>query len=459
MINIDQLRTMNRAKVMINQVSVGILEMIAQDEYRFTYDENYRANARNLPVSLSLPLSQARTTHDALPPFFDNLLMEGRNLRSLGKAFGLDPRVRSDRFRLLLLSAQDSIGAIKITPLTPDGIEVDLTREEKKAESGLEIQAMVSAYESHCPICLELGSIHATCSMKLAGTKLPLRICLQADQHASTFRSLPLGSSISGAQDKNLFSIKKGIFSPSTPSSHIIKPEGDFHEMPANEHLTMTIARRLKFNVPWAGLFKVENLGLLYVVKRFDRHKNDERVLLEDFAQILSYLEIDKENSTFEEIAAGIEKYCSSPMIEKCELFRRILFCFVFGNGDVHLKNWSLMFESDKRLYKLSPVYDWLNVRASMPDERVESVLSLNGKVTQLSRGDFESFASETLKIPASFVKQCFDEMPSWINMAEIMCPLSALSIRMKARYLDVVRERGSRLLVERAVTSKVRKK
>ncbi len=262
----------------------------------------------------------------------------------------------------------------------------------------------------------------------------------------STFRVLPEGSSISGAQDKNLFMVKKGIFTAQSPSTHIIKPEGDYQEMPANEHLTMTIARLAKFKVPPCALFRVEGFGLIYVVKRFDRLSKGRKVLLEDFAQILSYMEHDKEEGSFEEISKAINHYCSSPVIEKSELFRRILFCFVFGNGDIHLKNWSLIYENTSKLYKLSPVYDWLNVRTSMPEEKVESVLAIGGKRSNYTRKDFEEFARKVLKINPKYVDSCFTDISSWLEFAQTLCPVSALSETMKTRYLEVVEGRAKRM-------------
>lgn len=283
--------------------------------------------------------------------------------------------------------------------------------------------------------------------MNLAGTRSSLSIAVDSQEPSRIFQVLPAGSSISGAQEKSLFRMQRGRFLPEIPSTHIIKPDGDYPEMPANEHLTMTIARRAKFPVPWTGLFRVDGLGLVYVVKRFDRLPKEGRILLEDFAQILSYMESDKEDGSMEEIAAGIERFCSSPVIEKGEFLRRILFSFVFCNGDMHLKNWSLAYDPVNRLYKLSPVYDWLNVRASMPRDKVEMILPLGGKRTGLERRDFEAFSKDVLKLGSKFVGNCFADIPKWLKIAEELCPVSALSDPMKRKYLELVQSRVSRVL------------
>lgn len=436
-----------RARILINSRIVGQLDMIASDAYRFTYNDTYRSQSESVPISLSLPLSAQKFNYETLPPFFDNLLMEGRLVRRMCREYGLDPRVPSDRFKLLMVCADDLIGGLTIQPLGNDG---SIFPELKKIEASLTSDSrlpMISAYPNHCPICIMPGSLHPSCSQKLTSSKAPLSIAVRSGHIEDTFRVIPAGASISGAQDKNIFRVKKGLFLPELPSTHIIKPEGEYLEMPANEHLTMTIARRAKFNVPWTGLFRVEGLGLIYVIKRFDRQARGERILLEDFAQILKYLEVDKEEGSLEDIATAINQYCTSPMIEKSDFFRRVLFSFVFGNGDMHMKNWSIAYDAQSQLYKLSPVYDWLNVRAAMPSERVETVLPLGGKRNGLSKSDFEAFALTVLKLNSNFINLCFEQIPSWVSSAIELCRVSALSEKMKGKYLDVVEERSARLL------------
>ena len=112
----------------------------------------------------------------------------------------------------------------------------------------------------------------------------------------------------------------------------------------------------------------------------------------------------------------------------------------------MHLKNWSMIYDPSSKLYKLRPVYDWLNVRASMPTEKVEMILPIGGKRADLDRSDLEKFGLGTLKLNKAFVQKTFLEVPVWVSSAQSLCEVSALSETMKIRYLKIVEERSRRL-------------
>lgn len=113
----------------------------------------------------------------------------------------------------------------------------------------------------------------------------------------------------------------------------------------------------------------------------------------------------------------------------------------------MHLKNWSMIYDPSSKLYKLRPVYDWLNVRASMPTEKVEMILPIGGKRANLDRSDLEKFGLGTLKLNKAFVQKMFLEVPVWMSSAKSLYGVSALSETIKVRYLKIVEERSQRLL------------
>lgn len=141
-----------------------------------------------------------------------------------------------------------------------------------------------------------------------------------------------------------------------------------------------------------------------------------------------------------------MEMPVNSPAIELSEFYRRLLFCFVIGNGDMHLKNWSLYQEAHSGLIKMSPFYDCLNVRASFSEERVEMILSINGKQTDLTRNDFEKFGM-SLGISENFIRTSFRKLPYWSEIIQEYCSRSCLSPKLKARYLSIVSNRFSKLI------------
>ncbi|HYX32026.1 MAG TPA: HipA domain-containing protein, partial [Oligoflexus sp.] len=145
------------------------------------------------------------------------------------------------------------------------------------------------------------------------------------------------------------------------------------------------------------------------------------------------------------QLAQIITQHTQSPAIELADFFRRVLFCFVTGNGDMHLKNWSVFRDAKSEYQKLSPLYDHLNIRACYPQESVEMVLSVNGKQKDLTIHDFTAFAT-SIGINEKYRKACFTGVSRWSTTIEAFLERSLLSPDMKSRYRDVVRQRVSRL-------------
>lgn len=153
-------------------------------------------------------------------------------------------------------------------------------------------------------------------------------------------------------------------------------PTGTFKfldQAPANEHLTMQIARQLyKLNVPANALMDFKDGSPAYIVRRFDQ-TSSKKIQQEDFAQIAqmtseSHGRNYKYDLSYEEIAKLIQKYIPTHKIALEKFFRMILFNYVFSNGDAHLKNFSAM-QSEQGDYILTPVYDLLCTRMHSPNE------------------------------------------------------------------------------------------
>jgi serine/threonine-protein kinase HipA len=116
--------------------------------------------------------------------------------------------------------------------------------------------------------------------------------------------------SISGAQRKGLFALQKNeLRIASAESTFILKPDGDYPELPANEHLTMTAARRLGFDVPQTGLVQIEKVGLVFVIRRFDRTSENRKLLVEDMAQIYEEASQDKYSLSHEKVGQAISEH------------------------------------------------------------------------------------------------------------------------------------------------------
>jgi len=145
----------------------------------------------------------------------------------------------------------------------------------------------------------------------------------------------------------------------------------------------MNIASVYGIEVPPCGLLPLLDGRIAYLVKRFDRLQDGSKLQQEDFQQLLET--DDRYSGSYEKIAGVIKRYSAVPGLDLVRLLERALLFFVLGNGDAHLKNFSLLSREEVG-YELSPAYDIVNSRLVLPDEREEMCLSLRGKKNRISR-------------------------------------------------------------------------
>ncbi|MCI0683945.1 MAG: HipA domain-containing protein [Gemmataceae bacterium] len=187
--------------------------------------------------------------------------------------------------------------------------------------------------------------------------------------------------SISGIQTKMSLALRAGRLElTETGGQYILKPipHGAFRHLgmaPVNEHLTMQIARQV-FGISVAENALVEFAGgeLAYLVRRFDVQEDGSRRLQEDFAQIAGRSEEShgknyKYDFSCEEIGELIRKHVAAYPVEMERFFQLVVFNYLIGNGDAHLKNFSLIRNEEYGDYTLTPAYDLLNTRLHVPDE------------------------------------------------------------------------------------------
>ena len=145
------------------------------------------------------------------------------------------------------------------------------------------------------------------------------------------------------------------------------------NQVPANEHLTMQIAKQVfGLNTAENALIFFTNGSPAYITKRFDVKEDGTKWGKEDFATLAGKTTDNagpnfKYQFSYEEAGLLIQKYVSAWRIEIEKYFSLVLFNFLFSNGDAHLKNFSLL-ESSKGDYLLSPVYDLLNTKLHVDD-------------------------------------------------------------------------------------------
>ena len=179
------------------------------------------------------------------------------------------------------------------------------------------------------------------------------------------------------------------------PTGYILKPQTkEYPCLPEAEYLVMQMAEKAKIKtVPHALIrIKAQDNALAYITKRIDR-RDGKMLAMEDFCQLDGRLTEDKYKGSYERCAKIIRKYSSRAGLDITELFIRVVFSFIVGNSDMHLKNFSLI-ETDENSgsYILSDAYDMLPVNTVNPADTEQTALTLNGKKRNLRRNDFLKF-------------------------------------------------------------------
>ena len=224
--------------------------------------------------------------------------------------------------------------------------------------------------------------------------------------------------------------------------TYIIKPQNDlFPQLPENEDVTMRMAKVFGLEVPFHGMLYGKDGSLSYFIKRFDRYGKGSKYATEDFAQLTGNTRDTKYRFTMEKLIPVLDEYCSFPAIEKADFFKRILFCYVTGNEDMHLKNFSLITKNGKTT--LAPIYDFLNSTIAIKNPEEEIALTLKGKKSNLRATDFiDYYGKERLQLNEKTIASILEQMkkvtPKWKELLEI----SFLSEDMKEKYLGLLKHK-----------------
>ena len=224
--------------------------------------------------------------------------------------------------------------------------------------------------------------------------------------------------------------------------TYIIKPQNDlFPQFPENEDISMRMAKEFGLEVPLHGMVYAKDGSLSYFIKRFDRYGKGKKYATEDFAQLTGNTRDTKYRFTMEKMVPIIEEFFSFPAIEKAEFFKRVIFCYVTGNEDMHLKNFSLI--TKRGMTTLTPAYDLLNSSIAIKNPDEEIALTLKGKKSNLKASDFIGYyAKERLQLNNKTIELILEQMqkviPKWKELVEI----SFLSDDMKERYFNILESR-----------------
>lgn len=168
----------------------------------------------------------------------------------------------------------------------------------------------------------------------------------------------------------------------------ILKPQTDrFANLPENEDLTMHMAEAAGIKIVPHSLIRFADDELCYITRRVDRTKKGAKIAMEDMCQLSERLTEDKYKGSYERIAKLIRQHSSAPLLDVVNFWEVVLFSWLTGNADMHLKNFSLFRPANN--YMLTPAYDLLSTALAMPEDDEELALTLNGKKKRIKREDF----------------------------------------------------------------------
>ncbi len=371
---------------------VGVITRLSDDKNLFAFDQSYIDDPERPVLSLSFKdafgglITELQIAQTRLPPFFSNLLPEGPMRDYLARRAEVNPE---REFFLLRALGRDLPGAVEIVPQDGTG---DILPDD--------------AREAHT-----------------------LR------------RNRPLRFSLAGVQLKfsAVRNARGGLTVPAdgTGGSWIVKlPSATHVGVPENEYAMMELARRSGIDVPQTRLLPIEEVAGLpagidgigpnaFVIARFDRGPQGERIHVEDFAQVFGvYPERKYARASYRNIAEVIWTEIGETGI--AEFIRRLTFNALIGNGDMHLKNWSLIYP-DGRHAALAPAYDFVSTLTYVPDDRMALSFMKHKDFAALDVALFREFAGRA-RLPQKLV---FDVMQdtvarfrsAWLDSADLPVP------------------------------------
>ena len=262
---------------------------------------------------------------------------------------------------------------------------------------GKEIKDSASAHEKE-------HRWHSRCMKSFFGTSRMPELDISEEKLEELANStVNKGLAVPGVQKKLSLHLSTDAESRLTivdyPTGYILKPQTEeYDNLPEFENLAMTLAKIAGIKTVPNALIR-SNGKFAYITKRVDRVIDPDDMqmyAMEDFCQLAERLTADKYKGSYEKCGRIVKDYSVRPGLDLAEMFTRVVFSFVIGNSDMHLKNFSLMEEQPgNRRFQLSAAYDMLPVNVVLPEDQEEMALTLNGKKRRLKKQDFMAFAGK----------------------------------------------------------------
>jgi serine/threonine-protein kinase HipA len=314
----------------------------------------------------------------------------------------------------------------------------------------------------NCLYCYELladdeQDYHARCSRKFFGTSVAPELPFELNQMYELANQVVRRSvSVTGVQAKLSLDIE--AFKQARSRSrftlvglwgmYILKPPTEHYEsLPEIEDLTMHLAGIFGLRTVSHSLIRLKSGELAYITKRVDR-ANGRRLAEEDMCQLTERLTEDKYKGSMEQVGKVIRKYSDNSGFDLAEFFETALFCFLTGNADMHLKNFSLL-RSGEGVVSLAPASDLVATRLAIPEDKEELALTVNGKKSNLRASDFESLG-KSLGINDRALRNSFSKFADSFRDAVTFVGRSFLNRGLREAYASLLDERARRIGIQK---------
>lgn len=296
---------------------------------------------------------------------------------------------------------------------------------------------------------------HPACARKLFGTRrAPILPYCRRDIGELAKQVIRSQTTLTGVQAKLSLDVNPGGKNEPTRFTivglwgrFILKPQSDrFKFLPEIEDLTMHLAEDAKIEVVPHGLVRFKDGELCYITRRIDRLDNGHKLPMEDMCQLTERLTEYKYKGSYEQIAKVIRHYSTRPQLDLVNYWEVVVFSWLTGNTDMHLKNFSLFNPGSG--YSLTPAYDLLSTALVMPEDTEELALTLNGKKRKIRQSDFKvamlaSGLSE--KVLFNIEKKFRKAIPKWLNAIDA----SFLPKEIKKMYKRQILERAIKICIK----------
>lgn len=308
----------------------------------------------------------------------------------------------------------------------------------------------------HCYKPLSDGEVdyHKGCARKIFESAIvPVLPYTRANIKELAREIVAASTTVTGVQAKLSLDISRGKAGEAQRftivglwGKYILKPQTDrFANLPENEDLTMHMAEAAGIKTVPHSLIRFADGELCYITRRIDRTRQGGKIAMEDMCQLSERLTEDKYKGSYERIAKLIRQHSAAPLLDVVNFWEVVVFSWLTGNADMHLKNFSLYRPADN--YMLAPAYDLLSTALAMPEDDEELALTLNGKKKRIRRDDFEKAMREN-GMKDNAITKLFDRFSKYVPKWHGLINESFLPKTLQKAYHDKIDIMAKRLSI-----------